>query len=157
VRYCLKDIGKIIIKQHSGVLRGKRMPDSQEEIVMSYRRRRHPFGLLGVLASLTESLTNYVVDAKREEAGLPSEHRQYEKSLTGGGMDFAMEYQRDLERQKEMRESTEQEIRETYVTGGDVEMSDISCGMTMPPKAGRAPSTMDDIAFDDAFDKLKEE
>ena len=36
-------------------------------------------------------------------------------------------------------------------------MSDISCGMTMPPKAGRTPSTMDDIAFDDAFDKLKEE
>ena len=40
--------------------------------------------------------------------GLPSEHRKYMPSCSGGEMDFATYYQADLEKAKSMEEATAQ-------------------------------------------------
>jgi len=91
-----------------------------------YGRGNSDLWLFDTIAGIAKSVGDYVSDAYREKQGLPSEHRQYMGSLTGGEMDFAMHYQRDLERAKDMQENTEAELRSKYVTSGDVEMDDIS-------------------------------
>lgn len=90
-----------------------------------YHGRNNDLWLFDTIAGIAKSVGDYVSDAYREKQGLPSEHRQYMGSLTGGEMDFAMHYQKDLEKAKNMQETTEEELRSKYVTGGDVAMDDV--------------------------------
>ncbi len=107
--------------------RGRRNVYSKGGILMSrrYHGRNSDLWLFDTIAGIAKSVGDYVSDAYREKQGLPSEHRQYMGSLTGGEMDFAMHYQKDLEKAKNMQETTEEELRSKYVTGGDVAMDDV--------------------------------
>ena len=71
-----------------------------------YHGRNTDLWLFDTIAGIAKSVGDYVSDAYREKQGLPSEHRQYMGSLTGGEMDFAMHYQKDLEKTFHMAPSS---------------------------------------------------
>jgi hypothetical protein len=112
-------------------------------------RRRHRGGLGSLLVEtlfdVGTSMAEYISDAQNEKMGLPSEHRKYMPSCSGGEMDFATYYQADLEKAKSMEEATAQEIRAGYVTGGDVEMSDLTTEGRIAPKQKGSGDYMDGI------------
>ena len=108
-----------------------------------YRRGSGDLFWFDTIVDIAQSVGEYVSDAIREKQGLPSEHREYMGSLTGGEMDFAMHYQRDLERAKEMQENTESELRSKYVTSGDVAMDDIAFPTGNAPEEKKAEDDND--------------
>ena len=114
-----------------------------------YQGRNTDLWLFDTIAGIAKSVGDYVSDAYREKQGLPSEHRQYMGSLTGGEMDFAMHYQKDLEKAKNMQETTEEELRSKYVTSGNVAMDDIA--FPSAPAASDEKKDSDDDGYMDSI------
>lgn len=71
--------------------------------------------ILGLVISAVSHLIFYFTDAKREEKGLPTKHREFLGSLSGGGMDFLEFYRSDLKKIKSKTEQFENDKRLKYV------------------------------------------
>lgn len=93
---------------------------------------RYYIMLICIVAVAIKKIVYYIIDAKREEQGLPSLHREYMEDLTGG-MDFVNHYRSEIEQQQESAEAIDSERRSQYVFHDDGQgMTDISAISTQP-------------------------
>lgn len=93
---------------------------------------RYYIMLICIVVVAIKKIVFYIIDAKREEQGLPSLHREYMEDLTGG-MDFVNHYRSEIEQQQEAAETIENERRSQYVFHNDGQgMTDISTISSQP-------------------------
>lgn len=93
---------------------------------------RYIIMLICIVAVAIKKIVYYIIDAKREEQGLPSLHREYMEDITGG-MDYINHYRSEIEQQEESAEIIENEKRSQYVFHNDGQgMTDISTISTQP-------------------------
>lgn len=93
---------------------------------------RYYIMLICIVVVAIKKIVFYIIDAKREEQGLPSLHREYTEDLTGG-MDFVNHYRSEIEQQQAAAETIENERRSQYVFHNDGQgMTDISTISSQP-------------------------
>ncbi len=73
------------------------------------------YGLFDLLFDGVNAAARYIADERREARGEAQQNTEYLGDISGsGGLEFAELLRADMEREKEMRESTERQQREKY-------------------------------------------
>ena len=73
------------------------------------------YGLLDLLFDGINAAGRYIADERREARGEAQRNTEYLGDISGSrGLEFAELLRADMEREKEMRESTEKQQREKY-------------------------------------------
>lgn len=73
------------------------------------------YGLFDLLFDGINAAGRYIADERREARGEAQRNTEYIGDISGSrGLDFAELLRADMEREKEMRESTERQQREKY-------------------------------------------
>lgn len=107
------------------------------ELISAIWGKMKMYRLIVLITLIIIRIIFYIIDARREKQGLPSKHREYMGSLTGG-MDFIEHYRSDIEQEKYAIEAQEAEKRSKY------RYHDDGSGMIDIPEIDNLPDDSDD-------------